>query len=174
MNMTPAVKLHAAFIITIVISVIPGTVMGVLSVLAFMGVVAASVRMKKHNPPESLSHSHAAFILHVIFVATLISVASLCAGSWYMLSHIDYAPFAPCHDTLAVQGEENPSFTAVYEAAKPCMNAFITDNRPLIIQAVILAAAPILLYAAVQALRGLSYALKGRSAPKSLRNVNDP
>lgn len=174
MNMNPSVKLYAAFIGTILISFIPGLLMGAVSLLAFAVVMIAAMRMKKHNPPESLSHNHAAFILHIIFLATLISLATLVAGSWYMLSHIDYAPFAPCHDALAAQGNENPAFMAVYDAAQPCMDHFIQTNLRLIATSAILAAGPVLLYVGMQSLRGLSYALNGHSVPKSLRNVNDP
>ncbi|MCD8497222.1 MAG: hypothetical protein LRZ85_03555 [Alphaproteobacteria bacterium] len=120
--------------------------------------------MRKTAEAESLTENHTTFIIRTIWIATLISVLSLTAGSAYMLPQIDYTAFAPCAESLATKGPEfaqNASFEEVYAAAQPCMHLFIDVNLRLLTITALIVALPIIFYLIFRYVRGLSRAAKG-------------
>lgn len=159
--------LYGAFIASLLLSFVPSVAMGVISLLAFIGVMMFAYRLRKGAEPESLTRSHAAFLIRTIWIAGALSVVTITLGSTYMLSQIDYSPFAPCADALAAHaGDAEPSFHEVYAAAQPCMDIFLHYNMGLLVFTALLAAGPIVLYLGVQVARGFQRAFQSLPAPK--------
>lgn len=161
---TTVLALYAAFGVSMILCLIPSVVMGVVSLLFIIGVLIAAYAIRRRAAAESLTENHATFIIRTIWIASLISVVTLAAGSAVMLEGIDYSPFSPCAETLAGKGTaalESAGFREIYAAAEPCMHGFITTNLRLLTLTSAIVAVPVILYILIRYLRGFSRALKG-------------
>lgn len=158
-------NLYALFGVSLLLSLVPSTAVALISLIFLIGVFAYAYRLRARASSESLTENHAAFIIRTIWIATLLSIITLSAGSIYMIPNIDYAAFGPCQENLT----NSEGFLDIYAAAFPCINIFIEANLRLLTITALIVALPVVIYLIVRYVRGLSRAIKGYriSNPKS-------
>lgn len=145
-----ALTLYAFFGASLLLGLIPQAIATVVS-LVFL--IISMVYAYKLRRGDDVAANHAAFILQTIWVATIVSLLSLVAGSIYLIPNINYASFAPCDQAL----EAGQELLELY----PCFATFIAANMNVLVLTALITAAPIALYLIVRFIRGLSRAMKG-------------
>ncbi|MEM7650932.1 MAG: hypothetical protein AAF204_02475 [Pseudomonadota bacterium] len=157
-------NLYAAFGVSLILSVLPYMAAGGLSLIFFTGVLIAAYMVRKKAQEHDFADNHTTFIIRTIWIGALFSLVTTAIASAYMLGGIDYSQFQPCADALAAKGiewVESAGFADVYELTKPCMNNFIQSNHTLLMNAMIIAGGPILLYMTYRLAKGVTRATKG-------------
>ena len=157
-------NLYAALGVSLILSVLPYAAAGVLSLIFFAGVLIAAYVLRGKVEEHSLSENHATFIIRTLWIGAFFSLITTVIASAYMLSGIDYSQFQPCANDLASRGlewVENAGVMQVYAVAEPCLDSFLHSNKTLLMNAMIIAGGPIVIYMAYRMAKGVSRAMKG-------------
>ncbi len=165
-------NLYAAFGVSLILSVLPSMPAAILSLVFFVGVLVAAYALRKRTEEHSLGENHATYIIRTLWISAFISLATTAIATAYMINGIDYSTFEPCANNLANKGTawmENAGTMEVYAIIQPCVESFISFNKTLLMNSVIIAGGPIIIYMAYRMAKGLSRAMKGYrlSNPKS-------
>ena len=157
-------NLYAALGVSLILSVLPYAAAAVLSLVFFVGVLIAAYSIRKKAEEHSLSENHATFIIRTLWIGAFFSLVTIIIASAYMLGGIDYSQFQPCADALANKGLEwleSAGMMDVYAVTQPCMDSFLFSNRTLLMNAMIIAGGPIVIYMTFRMAKGVSRAMKG-------------
>lgn len=157
-------NLYAALGVSLILSVLPSVSAALASVIFFSGVLIAAYLMRRGAERESLRENHATFIIRTLWIAALFSLFTTGAATIYMLGGVDYAPFEPCANVLISKGAawiESAGMMEVYALIKPCVESFLGFNKALLVNAVIIAGAPLVIYVVYRLAKGVSRAMKG-------------
>ncbi len=165
-------NLYSVFGVSLILSVLPYASAAVLSLVFFLGVLIAAYAIRKKTEEHSLSENHATFIIRTLWISAFLSLVTTAIATAYMMSGIDYSTFEPCANTLANKGTawmESASMMNVYAVIEPCVDNFLDFNKTLLMNSVLIAGGPIVVYMAYRMVKGLSRAMKGYrlSNPKS-------
>jgi len=165
-------NLYAVFGVSLILSVLPNIAAAILSLVFFVGVLIAAYAIRKKNEEHSLGENHATYIIRTLWISAFISLITTAIATGYMMNGIDYSTFEPCANTLANKGVawmESAGTMAVYAVIEPCVESFIGFNKTLLMNSVIIAGGPIIIYMAYRMVKGLSRAMRGYriSSPKS-------
>ena len=157
-------NLYALFGVSLILSILPFASAAVLSLVFFLGVLIAAYVVRKNSEENSLKENHTTFIIRTLWIAAFFSLVTTAIATGYMMAGIDYSPFNPCANALADKGvawAESASTMEVYAIIQPCVNVFIDFNKTLLINSVLIAGVPLILYMAYRMVKGLSRAIKG-------------
>ena len=157
-------NLYAAFGVSIILSFIPMVSAALLSFVFFLGVLIAAYQYRKKSEEHSLLENHATYIIRTLWITAFLSLITTAAATAYMMRGIDYALFDSCAQALANKGVtwmENAGMADVYAVIEPCVEPFIRSNKTLLINAVIIAGGPLVLYMFYRLAKGVSRAIKG-------------
>lgn len=157
-------NLYALFGASLVLCVLPYVSAAILCLVFFTWLLIAAYIIRGKTEEHGLIHNHTTYIIRSIWIGALISLATTCAASFYMIGSIDYAPFQPCADTIAGMGVaalESMEMKQFYGLIEPCLDDFIGFNRTPLMIAVGIGAAPPLIYLAYRFIKGVSRATKG-------------
>ena len=157
-------NLYALFAVSLVLCVVPQASAAMLCLVFFTWLLIAAYIIRRKAEENSLTHNHTTYIIRSLWIGALISMLTTIAASLYMLKNISYEPFQPCANVIAGKGVEAlqaMSMMEVYAMAEPCVEGFISFNRHALVMAVLIAAAPALLYMSYRFIRGVSRAVKG-------------
>ncbi len=157
-------NLYAAFGVSLILSVLPYMAAGILSLLFFVGVLVAAYAIRKKVEDHSLSENHATFIIRTMWIGAFFSLVTTAIASAYMISGIDYSQFTPCANALASKGTawlESAGMMEIYGVTEPCMDRFLESNGTLLMNAMIIAGAPVIIYMTYRLAKGVSRATKG-------------
>jgi uncharacterized membrane protein len=158
------VNLYAIFGVSIILSILPFASAAFLSLVFFVIVLVCAYRVRKSATEHAFGHSHAVFIIRTIWISGLFALVTTAVASAYMLSGINYAPFESCSNALVEKGVawiEAAGMKEVYTLIQPCIHDFFNINKTLIINAVIIAGGPVLIYMGYRFYKGLNRAIKG-------------
>ncbi|MCB1580944.1 MAG: hypothetical protein KDJ32_08670 [Alphaproteobacteria bacterium] len=157
-------NLYAALGASLILSVLPSVTAAGLSLVFFLGVLIAAYHMRGKVEEHSLIENHATFIIRTLWIGAFLTLPTMGLATAYMMSGIDYAPFEVCAQALANKGVawmESAGMMEVYGLVEPCVEGFITENKVLFINAVVIAGAPVVIYMTYRLIKGLSRASKG-------------
>lgn len=157
-------NLYALFGVSLVLCVVPYASAALLCLVFFTWLLIAAYIVRKNAEENSLTHNHTVYIIRSLWIGALISAITGIAAAIYMLGNISYDPFQPCANAIAGIGVETLQAMggmAIYKLAEPCVADFISFNRNALMVAVLIGAAPPLIYMAYRFIRGVSRAVKG-------------
>ncbi|MEZ5814908.1 MAG: hypothetical protein R3E13_09380 [Alphaproteobacteria bacterium] len=157
-------NLYAAFGVSLILAVLPFMAAAFLSLVFFMGVLIGAYALRKRAGDCSLSENHATFIIRTLWISAFLSLVTTVAATAYMMSGIDYSTFEPCANSLAHKGPtwvESAGTMEIYAVIEPCIESFISFNKALLTNALLIAGGPVILYMAYRMVKGLSRAVKG-------------
>ena len=168
----PLLNLYAAFGVSLILSVLPYMSAAILSLVFFVGVLIGAYAMRKNSEEFSLMENHTTFMIRTLWIAALLSLITTGVATAYMLGGIDYSTFEPCAQTLANKGTawiEHAGMMAVYGVIEPCVENFLDFNHTVLMNSLIIAGGPPILYMVYRMAKGLGRAMKGYrlSNPKS-------
>ena len=157
-------NLYAALGVSLILSVLPYPAAAVLSMVFFIGVLVAAYIIRKKVEEHSLVENHSTFIIRTLWIGAFFSLVTTAIATAYMLNGVDYSQFQPCANNLAGKGLEwleNAGMMQVYAVTEPCMDSFLYGNKTLLMNAMIIAGGPIIIYMTYRMAKGVSRAMKG-------------
>ncbi len=166
------INLYSAFGASLVLTFVPSMMVAGIASVFMIGVLIAAYIIRKKSETGSFAQSHTTFIIRTIYIGSSLAIVSMSAAAYYMLPIIDHSPLGPCVNELSNQGTDfmqNASTAEAMVYLQPCLDRFIALNKAILINAAVIAGAPILLYFFYRLSRGLMRATKGYriSKPKS-------
>lgn len=157
-------NLYAAFGISLILTLIPLAVAGIISALFMLGVLIGAYIIRRKSEDHSLSANHCTFLIRTMWIGALFSLITTAIASAFMLPNIDYSPFQPCAEDLAARGQEfltSATNQQIWDVSQPCMDAFIAENQSDLVMSALVAGGPILIYFIYRFVKGLVRAQKG-------------
>ena len=157
-------NLYAALGVGLVLSLVPHSIVTLVSLVFMLGVLGSAYSKRKKAAPDSLLENHATYIIRTIWIGTLFSVITISLAGLYMMNDIDYSAFQPCAKEFGRKGASfaaNASFHDIWIASEPCYNNFINENFSLLTHSAIIAAGPVIIYFGYRYAKGLTRAMKG-------------
>lgn len=157
-------NLYAVFGVSLILSVLPSVAAAVLSMIFFIGLLVAAYHFRKKADDYGLLDNHTTFIIRTLWISAFLSLITTGIATIYMLGGVNYAPFEPCAQTIANQGIawlETAQVMEIYGLIEPCLHSFLGANQTLLLNALIIAGGPIMLYMVYRLAKGVNRAMKG-------------
>ena len=166
------INLYSAFGASLLLTFVPSMMVAGIASVFMLGILIAAYIIRSRSEIGSLEQTHAIYIIRTIYIGSALMLLTIGAASAYMLPLIDHAPIMPCTNMLADQGVafiQNASKGELIAYLKPCVDNFVTDNKTVFINALVIAAAPVLLYFFYRLAHGLMRVIKGYRIAKPKR-----
>lgn len=157
-------NLYALLGVTVVLSVLPYFSAALTSVIFLSVLLLWAGMVRKKCDAHSLTESHTTYIIRTIWISAVYAVITMAVAIAYLIPALDHAAFEACSNDLMSRGTEwieQAGPDEAYAVIAPCMDGFISLNKTALINAAIIAGAPVLLFMAYRLAKGLSRALKG-------------
>lgn len=157
-------NLYAAFGVSVILSLLPSFSAALLSAVFFIGVLVAGYSIRGKAEHGSLVENHATFVIRTMWIAALLSLVTTGIATAYMMGRIDYFMFDPCANTLAGKGiawMESAGVMEVYAIIEPCVAPFLDTNKTLLMNALLIAGGPVIIYMTYRIAKGVGRAMKG-------------
>ena len=163
-------NVYALFGVSIVLSLVPLASAALFSMIFLAAALFWAYSLKNSAEAHSFGHIHSVFIIRTIWISGFFALITTVIAGAYMLAGLNHAPFASCASALAdkgVQWIETAGMNEVYSVIEPCIHGFIENNKILLINAVLIAGGPVLIYMGYRFYKGLSRAVKGYTLPEN-------
>ena len=153
-------NIYALLCVSLVVSFIPLAQAAALAVIMFTMALIGAYHVRRKSLPESLAINHMTFVIRTIWIMTLFATVTTSVASVYVLMYYDPLPLMDCANRLLSAGVTT-DMAAARDLIMPCMDNFVRTNVHVFALGGLMAATPIVIYAALRLARGLSRALKG-------------
>lgn len=163
-------NLYAMFGASCILSVLPYPSAAFLSLVFFVVVLSWAYSIRKSAKAHSFAWIHADYLIRTIWVSGLFALITTVIAGIYVTNGLNHAAFDACANDLASKGPEwiaAAGYQGIYDVIQPCIHGFIALNETLLINGVIIAGGPVLIYMGYRLYKGLHKALGGYILPEN-------
>lgn len=157
-------NLYGLFGASIVLSIVPYIQAAVLSTVFFIVLLAMAYVLRRGVEAESLQENHATYVIRTLWITAFFSLITMTIATAYMMGGVDYGPFMPCTNQIAGMGMEALEAAGIhdiYPIIEPCVTPFVDANKVLLMNCVVIAGAPLMIYMGYRFTKGVMRAMKG-------------
>lgn len=162
-------KLYLAILLSFGLTLVPIVSMALVSSLLLLGLLIAAYVIRRRATEGSLLDHHTRYIIRTTWIGGFYALLLTMIASAYMIPNVDYTAFQPCADQMATTLGANATTEQISSYAKPCYDAFIAQNKKVFFIAMLISAAPLLLFFFLRFGRGFIAARLGQELTHPLR-----